>query len=171
MVYYIKWATERTLKRERLTLIDDGISILTTAFLVYIRQCSWVSLFYKEVWWQLKDNNKIRRAKLAAEKKTPFLVQLIQIFGPSYFVRALDHWDWSRHQDREQGRKWLPKTGGGAATPSILPKTGGAIAHPAYPSLTPLSSLMRLYLNYQVDFLGSGTLKTIIFSGCGPYFF
>ena len=27
--------------------------------------------------------------QLAAEKKTPFLVQLTQIFGPSYFVRAL----------------------------------------------------------------------------------
>ena len=122
MVYYIKWATERTLKRERLTLIDDGIFILTTAFLVYIRQRSWVSLFYKEVWWQLKDNNKIRGAKLAAEKKTPFLVQLIQIFGPSYFVTALDHWDWSRHQDREQGRKWLPKTGeGGSVTFYLLP--------------------------------------------------
>ena len=26
---------------------------------------------------------------MAAEKKTPFLVQLKQIFGPSYFVRAL----------------------------------------------------------------------------------
>ena len=53
--------------------------------------------------WKLKakSSNKIRRAKfylsctknsvflqLAAEKKTP-LVQLKQIFGPSYFVRAL----------------------------------------------------------------------------------
>ena len=27
--------------------------------------------------------------QLAAEKKTPFFVQLKQIFGPSYFVRAL----------------------------------------------------------------------------------
>jgi hypothetical protein len=27
--------------------------------------------------------------QLAAEKKTQFLVQLKQIFGPSYFVRAL----------------------------------------------------------------------------------
>ena len=27
--------------------------------------------------------------QLAAEKKTPFLVQLKQIFGPSYFDRAL----------------------------------------------------------------------------------
>jgi hypothetical protein len=26
---------------------------------------------------------------LTAEKKTPFLVQLKQIFGPSFFVRAL----------------------------------------------------------------------------------
>ena len=28
--------------------------------------------------------------QLAAEKKTPFLVQLKQIFGPSYFVTALE---------------------------------------------------------------------------------
>jgi hypothetical protein len=28
--------------------------------------------------------------KLAAEKMTTFLVQLKQIFGPSYFVRALE---------------------------------------------------------------------------------
>ena len=28
--------------------------------------------------------------QLADEKKTPFLVQLKQIFGPSYFVRALE---------------------------------------------------------------------------------
>jgi hypothetical protein len=27
--------------------------------------------------------------ELAAEKKTPFMVQLKQIFGPSYFVKAL----------------------------------------------------------------------------------
>ena len=27
--------------------------------------------------------------QLATKKKTPFLVQLIQIFGPSYFVTAL----------------------------------------------------------------------------------
>ena len=27
--------------------------------------------------------------QLAAEKKTPFLVQLEQFFGPSYFVKAL----------------------------------------------------------------------------------
>ena len=29
--------------------------------------------------------------QLAAEKKAPFLVQLKKIFGPSYFVRALDN--------------------------------------------------------------------------------
>ena len=28
--------------------------------------------------------------QLAAEKKAPFLVQLKQIFGPSYLVRALE---------------------------------------------------------------------------------
>ena len=50
------------------------------------------------------SSNKIRRVKiflswclflqLAAEKKTPFLVQLQQIFDPSYFIRAL--WNSSR---------------------------------------------------------------------------
>ena len=41
-----------------------------------------------------QSQNKKGRKFVSAEKKTPFLVQLKQIFGPSYFDRALVY-DWN----------------------------------------------------------------------------